>query len=85
MKIPKKIKSQGLWWSIKLVDDMDDLGKTDYDKQTIEIRSHLSKHQQEITLLHEILHTINTTLNHDTLDSFAIQLHQVLSDNNLLK
>jgi Zn-dependent peptidase ImmA (M78 family) len=54
-------------------------------RNIIEINSSLAPSHQVVTLLHEILHTLNSELNHVVLDSLAEQLTQVLLDNDLLK
>lgn len=89
MKIPKKLKIGGHIYKIIWKDDWgdnNDLGKTDFVREEIWLNKLLmSQTAKESTLIHEILHAINTTLNHELLDSLAEQLYQVLADNRLLK
>lgn len=84
MRLPKKIKSQGLWWKIRENDDIDPLGYTDYDKQEIVIKKSISQELKWAVLIHEIGHTVNSTLDHAFMDSFLMQIFQVLKENNLL-
>ena len=81
--LPSKILSQGIWWTVRLSDDIDDCGQTDYAAQTIIIRASLSPELQLATLIHEIFHTLNSTIDHTLLDSLSLQVFQVLTENNL--
>lgn len=54
-------------------------------ENTITLRSDQSQTQLESSLLHEIGHLINPTLNHVVLDSLFEQIYQVLKDNDLIK
>lgn len=83
MKIPKKILSQGLVWKIRLNDDIDPLGYTDYSKQEIVIKKSITPELQEAVFLHELFHTFNTTVNHELIDSLSMQLFQVIKENKL--
>lgn len=51
----------------------------------IYLGAELSPEAQEVTFLHEALHAMNATMDHEFLDSLAEQLYQFLSDNKLLK
>ena len=84
MRIPRKIRSQGLVWHIRFTDDIADLGFTDYEKQEILIRKSVSQELKEAIFIHEIGHTINSTIDHTLLDSLSMQFYQVLKDNNLI-
>lgn len=84
MKIPKKIRSQGLIWTIRYNDDIEPLGYTDYDKQEIVIRKSITPEMKEAVFFHEIGHTVNTTIDHAFLDSFTMQYFQVLKENKLI-
>jgi hypothetical protein len=94
MEIPKTVKVGGINYEVKFTNewpnhDFDD-GETFYDKtngNVIFIREDLSKEAKEakeITFLHEVFHAMNSTMNHEFLDSLAEQLYQVLIDNKLL-
>jgi Zn-dependent peptidase ImmA (M78 family) len=84
MKIPHKIKSQGLWWKVRYNDDIEPLGLTDYDKQEIIIKKSLSPELKQAVFFHELGHTVNTTMDHAFMDSLLMQIFQILKDNNLL-
>jgi len=60
-------------------------GRFDNESLEIWIKSSLAPTVKEATLIHEILHAINSELNHTVLDSFSEQLYQVLHDNKMLK
>ena len=62
-------------------------GECFYDQEngnTICIGAELSQEAQEITFIHEALHAMNATMDHEFLDSLAEQLYQFLSDNRLI-
>lgn len=84
MKIPKKFKSQGLWWTVRYSNDIDNLGQTDYDKQEVVIRESIQGDLKELVFFHELGHTINTTIDHALMDSISAQYFQIIKDNNLL-
>lgn len=92
MEIPKSVKIGGMTYEVRITNewpnhDFDD-GEMFNDKKVgnvIFIREDLSKEAQIITLIHEALHGMNTTMNHEFLDSLSEQLYQFLSDNRLLK
>lgn len=88
MKIPKKLKIGG--HIVKIIEkegfNIDsDCGEFEISMNTITIRKDLPKDQKEATLIHEIFHVCNTTLDHELLDSLAEQVYQVFKDNGLLK
>lgn len=92
MKIPKTLKIGGHTFKIDLKSDLKgELGSCDSVKNIIEIDSNAVQSQQEATLIHEIFHAINTTLDgghnfsHALLDSISEQFYQVLKDNKMLK
>lgn len=92
MKIPKKLKIGGHVYKIKFLDIVrldgltgDEMGYCDKEKNEIRIQKGMSQSQTEETLIHEILHGINNVVSHETTESLAHSLHQVLKDNNLLK
>ena len=89
MKIPSEILIGGHTVKIKLA-PLEENGNSDFDTNTITIDSSLPQSQRESTLIHEILHFLNSTLGdspmgHALLDSLAEQLYQVLRTNHLLK
>lgn len=90
MKIPKELNIGGHLVKIE-IEEMDDMsGCWLNESNTIKICKSLSQSQKESTLIHEILHVLNSELDgreigHMLLDSLANQLYQVLADNKLLK
>ncbi len=89
MIIPEKLKIGGHSFTIELVEGFksedDDMGECISAKNLIKIRKGMVQDQMEASLIHEIFHAINTTLDHELLDSISEQFYQVLKDNNLLK
>lgn len=90
MEIPKILKVGGHSIKVLLVpkdeaSEKDYCGETSYQEDIIRIDSSLSQGWKESSLIHEILHNLNTTMDHEFLDSLAEQLYQVLKDNNLLR
>lgn len=92
MIIPEKVKIGGITYKVILTEEWYEHdyadGETFYDKHRgniIYIRSSLTKEAQEVTLIHEAIHAMNSTMNHEFLDSLSEQLYQFLSDNELLK
>jgi len=65
------------------------LGECDTTENIITIDKDACQTQQEATLIHEIFHALNTTLDgsqdgHRILDSLSEQFYQVLKENKLL-
>lgn len=88
MNIPKTLKIGGHIYKVEITDkglNEEDYGELDMETNTIRINSKIPKTNQESTLLHEILHALNTTLDHELLDSLSEQMYQVLKDNKLIK
>lgn len=92
MKIPSKIKIGATWYKIIIAEEW--LGGGDADGQTftckpqgnvIYIKESLTPEAKGVTLWHEILHCLNTSMNHEFLDSLAEQLYSVFTENKLLK
>lgn len=90
MKIPTKLKIGGHVISIIESADEKNAGEYDIYKNTISLGKNLPQSQKEATLIHEIFHALNTTLDgghnfsHALLDSLSEQFYQVLTDNKLL-
>ena len=61
--------------------DIEDCGRLDRDKNEIIIDNKLPIGQQELAILHEILHAINGEISEELIDSLAVSIHQVLRDN----
>lgn len=77
-------------FQVKIVPLENDLGKTQFTKGIITIDEEIPQSQKESTLIHEIFHCLNTTmdastLGHAMLDSLSEQFYQVLKDNHLLR
>lgn len=89
MTIPKRLKIGGHTYQVKLEKPgelgQDKVGCHDIEKGLISIDSTLAKSHQEATLLHEILHAVNSELEHPIVEALAQQLYQVLSDNKMLR
>lgn len=92
MKIPSRVKIGGIVYKVEILDDWPTRdgydGECFNDKEhgnTIKIWAGLSQQAQEITLIHEAMHAMNTVMAHEFLDSFSEQLYQFLHDNKLLR
>lgn len=90
MTIPKKVKIGGHEYYVTLAPTWDtfetgDCAETKYEEGIIYVNSNLIDSEQGSAFLHETMHVMNKTLNHELLDSISEQFYQVLSDNNLLK
>ncbi len=86
MNILKTVKIGAIEYKVVLADKIDDgesHGQIDYEKETIEIDKNLPQKSRERTLLHEIIHGINTSLDEESVDYLAGALHQVLEENKL--
>ncbi len=92
MKIPKSVKIGGRTYKVVLANEW--IGAQNLDGEHVSTKKHghiiyidstQSEAGQVITLIHEALHSMNATMNHEFLDSLSNQLYQFLSDNKLLK
>ena len=88
MKIPSRLKIGAHTFEVRVEDNWpgkgDTVGLCDREKNTIHVDSKLAQSYQWSTLLHEILHAINSEIDHAILDSLAEQLNQVLCDNQFV-
>jgi Zn-dependent peptidase ImmA (M78 family) len=88
MTLPSTVKSGAIIYQVMLAEDWlgrgDADGMVEHENNTIYIYSKLSPEIQLLTLIHEVLHTFNSTVNHEFLDSLAVQILAFLRDNNLL-
>jgi len=89
MIIPKHLKIGGHIVKVDCSKELVDLnGEADTSTNTIYICKTLPQSQKEATLIHEIFHFLNTTLDHGEahrlIDSLSEQLYQVLKDNHLI-
>jgi Zn-dependent peptidase ImmA (M78 family) len=92
MTIPLEVKIGAITYQVFILDDWmgrdGDDGECTYDKKRghcIFIGADLSQPAQEITFIHESLHAMNSTINHEFLDSLSEQLYAFLKENDLLK
>jgi Zn-dependent peptidase ImmA (M78 family) len=85
MIFPKTLKIGGHTIALKLVDKTENrnCGEWDPFKNLIEIDKNQPMSQQEVTLVHEILHAVCVTLEHDKVEMLSQHLYQVLKDNKL--
>jgi hypothetical protein len=92
MKIPKKIKIGGHMVKIVFrakVNDDNDCGEADFEKNLIVIDEKMTQTMKEETLIHEILHWLNSDFHgdspwsHSLLEALAQGIYQVLKDNKL--
>lgn len=92
MKIPDYVKIGAVNYKVAILDDWQ--GRDGYDGECIYekergdiiyIGADLSQSAQEITLIHEALHAMNSTINHEFLDSLSEQIYAFFKENNLLK
>lgn len=87
ISIPKKIKIGGITYKVIITDTWpgrsDEDARRFYDVElgnTIYIASHLSQEAKEISFIHEAFHCMNSTMNHEFLDSFAEQTYAFLKE-----
>lgn len=93
MKIPKQVKIGGFIFEVHILSEWPgrtvgghdgEIFKTKEEGHRIYIGAELTEQAQEATLIHEMLHAMNTTMDHEFLDSLAEQIYQALHDNKLL-
>ena len=91
MNIPQKLKIGGHWIKVDCSKELkDDVGTFSSANNTISICKTLAQSQKECTLIHEMMHVMNSgweinNERHAFMDSIAEQFYQVLVDNKLLK
>lgn len=90
MILPEKVKIGAHTYTIAHVREWKDMGEgtfgeTDYLAETIRIRADLSDTSTFSTLIHEALHVMNQTLDHELLDSLSEQMAQFLLDNGFIQ
>jgi len=79
-----KVKIGGHTFKVEVSDLEDgDCGEINYTNGVISISSNINSSLQQSTLLHEAIHGMNATMNHEFLDSLAEQIFQFLKDNKL--
>jgi Zn-dependent peptidase ImmA (M78 family) len=92
MIIPSQVKIGGITYKVYIQNEWFECegadGETFYNQKQgncIYIKEDLSDESKIITLIHEALHCMNSTIDHECLDSLSEQLYQFLKDNDLLK
>lgn len=87
MKFPCHLKVGGHTIKVVLEDLKNDFGVFSPETNTITIDKSLPENQRKVTLLHEILHVLNSEFGKGTphifIESLAQQMYQVLHDNRL--
>lgn len=87
MNVPEVIKIGGHIYTVLLVDGEElngDCGEMNATRSIIRIRKDMPQSQIEETLLHEVLHAINSGLSEETVGFLSSAIYQVLKDNNLI-
>ncbi len=84
-----KLKVGGHTFEVVQKDPGDDLGETDFETGTIFIHSKCPRSIKEATLIHEVLHIANPTMDatpdgHRLIEALSEQLYQMFSDNLLI-
>lgn len=86
MKIPKKLKIGG--HTVKVSHHNHTFNNTDgswcSEDNEICIKKSLPMSQKEVTLIHEILHSINNSMDEVKIEFLAQTLYQVIIDNKLV-
>lgn len=86
MKIPKKLKIGGHTVKVSVhnntINNAD--GSWSSDDNEICIKESLPATQKEVTLIHEILHACNISMDEVKVEFLAQALYQVIIDNNLV-
>lgn len=93
MKIPNKTKIGSHWFEVQFKsegqDGFEPSGKKMGWSCCIWIQEDETRSKQEVTYLHEIIHELDyqhgLDLKENQVDSIASGLHQVLTDNDLVK
>lgn len=91
MKIPTTLKIGGHIYTIEQVERVDttpgenNCGDCELQNSRIRIKKGMPQSQKEETLLHEILHALDTEMPEKQVNNLGFKLYQVLADNNLLK
>ncbi len=89
MRIPKKIKIGGHLYKIVFEKSSgfkeNDCAKLDREKGIIFIDAEIIQSEKEVSLFHEIFHSINGEMEEKETDFLAQAIYQVLKDNHLLK
>lgn len=93
MIIPQKVKICGQIFTVVMVENLNDgikmlSGYIDYGKSEISLNKGIGEQQQQVTLLHEILHGLFTVFGikvddeEEVVERLAYGMQQVLTDND---
>lgn len=88
-----KIKIGGIQYQVQFVEpsklqENNDKGMVDFDNSIIYIGQDMCREQKEATLLHEIIHCVNSQFDEQTTEFLATAFYQIIKDNdfkNILK
>lgn len=81
----RKLKIGGITYKVVMTDQFDDeCGRLDRTLNTIFLSKHYPTSQQNVTLIHEVLHCLNSELKEAEVEYLAQALYQILSDNDLI-
>lgn len=85
MKIPKKLKIGAHTVKIEMTNETPSNadGSWSSEDNTIQLKTRLPQTQLECTLLHEIIHALNISIDEVTCEFLAQGLYQVLKDNKM--
>jgi len=83
MNIPSKLKVGGLTYTVIITEKIDDDTCAAFlDTQTLKIKVEKAAPEAMVhNFIHEIVHAINTEIPEQTVEYFAMLLHQVIVDN----
>ena len=77
-----KLKIGGITYKV-IIKDLEELGKTDFTKSEIYLDSKLNQDQKIATLIHEVIHCINSQLSEKDVEFLAQATFQIIKDNDL--
>lgn len=86
MKIPRVIKVGGHYMTVTVTPDVpnDNCGQFDIKKNEILLNKNQKTTQLEASLIHELLHAINITLDEQQVEFISQALYQIIIDNKLV-
>ena len=85
MKIPNKVKIGAHSYKVVVKELEGKLGELNREKGLLVLEKRVIPSERYVAFIHEVLHGINTELEHETVDALAQQLTSFLLDNKLLK
>ena len=85
MRLPKRIKINGIWYRIRVVPDdqlsSNELGQTIKEQQLIKLSNGLKGDVLTQVLIHELFHASNWELGETEVESISQDFCQILFDN----